>query len=243
MGGIFVVYSNLPATDLNGSLYTPNDAFESNSLEKRIQQFMDYSESVYHCIDDSSINLTAFQYAMKGYNSLRNLGKLNEKEQFILVDFTKPSTEERFYLINLQNECVTFKKHVAHGRNSGELFANDFSNVRESKKSSLGFYVTAETYNGKYDNSLYINGMEWTNDLARERGVVIHAAEYANKEFIDENGRLGRSFGCPALPHQDYEEIIDLIQDGTCLFIYYDDDSYLNKSKFLKPQLYLQSFY
>lgn len=228
-----------------GSLLTTNvnEVSSSTSLEVREEKFNNHIESIHNCLDDSSINLEAFQYGMKGYQALRNLGKLNEKDQFILVDFTKPSTEERFYLIDLETECVVYKKHVAHGRNSGDLYAEDFSNIEESRQSSLGFYVTAETYNGKYDNSLIIEGQEWSNDQARKRGVVIHSADYATKEFIQENGRLGRSYGCPALPHEDYEEIIDLIKDGTCLFIYYNDDSYLKKSKFLKKELYLQSFH
>lgn len=217
--------------------------FENTSLEKRQEKFLNYTESVFSCIEDSSLNFDAFQYALKGYTALRNLGKLNDKEQFILVDFTKPSTEERFYIIDLDSEHITFRKHVAHGKNTGELYAKDFSNIESSRKSSLGFYVTAETYDGKYDNSLIIEGQEWTNNNARKRGVVIHAADYATKAFIKENGRLGRSFGCPALPHEDYEDIIELVKGGTCLFIYYNDPSYLKKSKFLKKELYLQSFY
>lgn len=220
-----------------------NRLSSSTSLEVRAEKFNAYTQSTYECLNDSSINFEAFQYGMKGYQALKNLGQLNDKEQFVLIDFTKSSNDKRFYLIDLENDSVRYKKLVAHGRNTGELYAKDFSNVSESHKSSLGFYVTAETYNGKYDNSLIIEGKEWTNNQARRRGVVVHAADYATQNFIDKYGRLGRSYGCPALPPKDYKEIISTIKEGTCFFIYYNDNNYLKKSKFLKKELYLKTFH
>ena len=111
------------------------------------------------------------------------------------------------------------------------LFRSKFSNINSSFMSSLGFYVTGETYQGKHGYSLRLDGVEkGFNDLARERAIVIHGADYANKEFVKNTGRLGRSLGCPALPMDVYKEVINTIKDGSCLFIYGNDAEYLSKS-------------
>jgi hypothetical protein len=120
---------------------------------------------------------------------------------------------------------------VAHGKNTGENTAADFSNQSESLKSSLGFFLTAETYVGENGYSLKLDGLEeGINDNARIREIVIHGADYVSQKFIDENGRLGRSWGCPALPVEFSKEIIDIISEGSCLFIYAADTLYKEKS-------------
>jgi hypothetical protein len=111
---------------------------------------------------------------------------------------------------------------VAHGRNSGEEYANSFSNSGDSFKSSLGFYATGEIYIGKHGNSLRLDGLEkGLNDNARSRGVVMHGADYVAENFIKNNQRLGRSLGCPALPIELTDEIINLIKNKSCLYIYH----------------------
>ncbi len=236
-------YNETPLVNAGKKIVESNESIAANSIESREKKFYNHAQSIFSCIDDSTLSFEAFHFALKGYHSLKNRGKLNEKEQLIVVDFNMSSALERFFLIDLENEQVVYKKLVAHGKNSGEVFPDEFSNIKESRQSSLGFYVTGNTYDGKYDNSLLIHGQEWTNSRAQERGVVIHAADYATKEFLKKNGRLGRSFGCPALPHEDYEEIIDQIKDGTAMFIYYKDKKYLSRSKFLKRRSYLAEFY
>jgi hypothetical protein len=112
--------------------------------------------------------------------------------------------------------------------------AEKFSNTPLSNQSSLGFYKTAETYHGKHGLSLRLDGLEkGINDKARQRAIVIHSAKYAEESFIKTYGRLGRSFGCPALPAGNYTEIIKLIKDGTLLFIYYPQPAYLENSSIL----------
>lgn len=175
------------------------------------------------------INYTAFEYAYKGYNKI----DVKNKDIMTLIDFSKPSTEERFYVLDMHNKKLLYSTHVAHGKRSGENYATSFSNLPRSHKSSLGFYTTENTYKGRNGYSLILNGLEkGINDKARERSIVIHAAAYCDSKFID-SGRIGRSLGCPALPKDICRPIIDTIKDGTLLYIYADDKNYLSKSRFL----------
>ena len=123
---------------------------------------------------------------------------------------------------------------MAHGRNSGGLHAKKFSNVPESYMSSLGFYLTGETYIGKHGQSLRLDGLEeGINDNARLRAIVMHAAEYAEGSFVKHHGRLGRSLGCPALPDDNFKEIVDLIKDKSCLFIHASENTYRTQSAYI----------
>ena len=178
---------------------------------------------------DSSL-ITALVKGMKGYE---HFGKdLSLNRRLIVVDFTQPSFEKRFYVFDLEKRSLIYHNYVAHGKNSGMVYARKFSNERHSNSSSLGFYRTAETYFGKHGLSLRLDGLEaGINHKARERAVVIHSAKYANPDFIKKHGRLGRSFGCPTLPEKEYKQVVDLIKEGTLLFIYYPDPQYLEKSK------------
>lgn len=172
-----------------------------------------------------------FNTAVLGYRRTENIKR---KNLITIIDFSRPSTEERLLVIDLENKKVRYKCFVAHGKNSGENYAKSFSNQDESLMSSLGFYLTGETYTGENGYSLRLNGLEkGINDHARAREIVIHGAAYVSKEFIDKYGRLGRSWGCPALPPEVTKEIIDLISGGSCLFIYADDVFYKENSTFL----------
>lgn len=172
-----------------------------------------------------------FNTAILGYRQTENIKK---KNIITIIDFSKPSTEERFLVIDLINKKILYNCFVAHGKNSGENYAKSFSNQSESLMSSLGFYLTAETYSGENGYSLRLDGLEkGINDKARTREIVIHGAAYVSREFIKKYGRLGRSWGCPALPTEVTREIIDLISGGSCLFIYGDDAFYKENSAFL----------
>lgn len=179
------------------------------------------------------MSLKAFDLAYKGWVSLKD--SLNPGKHIItVVDFSQPSTKKRFYLIDMDVKEVIYQNYVAHGKNTGSLLAEKFSNIPESLQSSLGFFKTAETYNGKHGLSLKLDGLEkGINNLARKRAIVIHAADYAEESFIKKYGRLGRSFGCPALPSENYDEVIELIKGGTLLFIYSPASEYLKISPVL----------
>lgn len=165
--------------------------------------------------------LESFAEALKGYYSLKQKG-LIKKEILTLVDFSLSSNTKRLWVINLVTGDILINSLVAHGQNTGQEYASNFSNASESYKSSLGFYATGETYNGKHGMSLRLDGLEkGVNDNARSRGVVMHAADYVSNSFIKNNHRLGRSQGCPAVPVELSKEIISMIKDKSCFFIYH----------------------
>lgn len=175
------------------------------------------------------------QLALRGYFNLLAEGKITQGSPLTIIDFSLPSSKERLWILDLEEGKLLHRSLVAHGRNSGDLMAKSFSNVNSSFKSSLGFYVTAETYEGKHGYSLRLDGLETGfNDMARQRAIVIHGADYANRNFVRNTGRLGRSLGCPALPMGLHKSIINTIKEGSCLFIYAKDSNYLNESSLIQ---------
>lgn len=182
---------------------------------------------------ENTPSLSALDLAMEGYEKLENELK---KPILTVIDFTLPSTEKRLWIIDVEKKEILLNTVVSHGRNSGMLMAEKFSNLPESFQSSLGFYKTAETYSGKHGYSLRLDGLEkGINDQARNRAIVIHGADYAREEVAKMSGRLGRSLGCPAVPTELSQEVIDLIKDGSLLFIYGQDQKYLAESPLLQP--------
>lgn len=206
-----------------GGLYIQGKHAEySNYPEEIALSDTTYSNWIESVILEYNIPEPAIHIALNGYYDLKNKGKIKKDSLLVLVDFSKPSKEKRLHILDIKNEKVLRSTYVAHGMQSGLQMAESFSNRRLSNKSSLGLYVTKETYEGKHGYSLRIDGMSvGVNDNARKRAIVIHGADYVSEDFIKRNGRLGRSFGCPALPMDESTEIIDLIKDGTCLYIYH----------------------
>jgi len=171
------------------------------------------------------------QTALSGYELLKREHTINRPEVITIIDFSLPSNQQRLWVLDLVEGKILFHCLVSHGRNSGEVMAENFSNKPGSYASSPGFYTTGETYFGKHGFSLRLNGIEsGINDKARERAIVIHGADYVSPVFIEKYGRLGRSLGCPAVPEELSREIIETIKDGTCLFVYAPSESYLSKS-------------
>ena len=175
------------------------------------------SRRLYHELNlKDVVGFPAFEEALKGFRQFEQ-----ERAILTLIDFTKPSTEQRLCVIDLQEQQTLFKSHVSHGRNSGGNYAVSFSNQPQSFKSSLGFFRTGDTYYGKHGYSLILEGLEkGKNDKAKERAIVMHGAKYADPAVIKKQGRLGRSLGCPALPPAVSREIINTIKQGTLLYIY-----------------------
>lgn len=185
-----------------------------------------------------------FRKAYVGFLNLKAANKLSNKDILTIIDFRISSNTERFWSIDLSNKKVLFNSLVAHGRKTGEEFAKKFSNKLESHMSSFGFYVTGTTYTGKHGLSLYLDGMDaGYNSNARDRAVVMHSADYVNEEFIKQNGRLGRSLGCPAIPAANHKEVINTLMDKTCLFIYFPDTNYEKKSKLLSDGTALNYYF
>lgn len=175
------------------------------------------------------VNFLAFREAVAGYH------RITQKTQPImtLIDFTKPSTEKRLFVFDMEKKRIIYSSVVSHGRNSGVNYATSFSNKEGSYQSSLGFYLTENTYQGKNGYSLVLDGLEkGINDRARQRAIVMHGAAYANPSTIA-SGRLGRSLGCPALPQALAKPIINTIQKGSVLFIYANNEEYRAQSSLL----------
>ncbi|MXN92210.1 hypothetical protein GR160_13340 [Flavobacterium sp. Sd200] len=197
---------------------------------------MTETETVYSTIKSHSASMPAFECfsnAIKGYNQLKEQGKI-KKDYLAVIDFSLSSNSKRLWIIDMASKTVVYNTLVAHGRNSGNEFATAFSNANSSNQSSLGFYATGEIYNGKHGQSLKLDGLEnGINSNARNRGVVMHAADYVSEAFTKQHHRLGRSQGCPALPVALTKEIVTLLQGKACLFIYHPTKSYFAKSKLL----------
>ena len=190
--------------------------------------------SLYHEMQlEGIVNWEAFRQAVTGY--LKISGK--KKEVLTLIDFSKPSTEKRLYVFDMEQKKLLFHSVVSHGKNSGENYATSFSNEYSSYKSSLGFYLTDTPYQGKNGYSLLLDGLEkGINDCARRRAIVMHGAAYADPSVARVSGRLGRSFGCPAVPKNLSKPIIDAIKGGSVIFIYADSPDYLTHSSILNRE-------
>jgi len=161
--------------------------------------------------------------------------KLERDPRYLaIIDYSRPSTERRFWLFDRRTGRLIAEELVAHGRNSGENFATRFSNDPGSHESSLGLFLASETYVGKHGYSLRLDGLEpGFNDAARERAIVIHGADYVSDAFIRKQDRLGRSHGCPALPVASARKIIERLQGGAFVFSYYPDEDWLTHSSYL----------
>lgn len=158
-------------------------------------------------------------------------GRAPASSRIAVIDYSRPSTEPRLWLLDLAAGRVLAVEHVAHGRGSGENFATRFSNVEGSHQTSLGLYVAAETYHGGNGYSLRLDGLDpGFNDRARERLIVIHGAPYVDPALAARQGRLGRSFGCPALRPDVARDVIDQLKGGQLVFAYYPDPAWLASS-------------
>lgn len=193
-----------------------NRSFDCDALPLDLQPAA--VSSLYHdCGLEKLICIEAFNNSLSGYNQYSP-----NKPIIAICDFTKPSTEERFFIVDLEHKKVLYKSLVAHGKNSGDLMATHFSNQPESLQSSLGFYkIGATIQSPKHGVALLLHGLEKAkNDNALKRQIIMHGADYVCQKFVSQYGRLGRSFGCPALPNSLMKEVAPILQNGALLYIY-----------------------
>ena len=161
-------------------------------------------------------------------------GAVSHPRTLTVIDYSKPSTEQRLFVFDLPSRHLEYAELVAHGSGSGDNLATRFSNDPNTHESSLGLFVAEDTYFGKNGYSLRLNGLDrGFNDRALERGIVIHGAPYVGPEVVKAQGRLGRSWGCPALRPGISKQVIDLVKDGGLVFAYYPDPQWLKSSKYL----------
>ena len=200
-------------------------------VEQKPQKIIVDVKSVYDSLNiKNKIDYSIFQKAYLGYVQIshKNPGVL------IIIDYTKPSNEERFYVLDLNKKKLVYSTRVAHSKNSGLEIPLEFSDDPNSYQSSLGFFVTLGEYNGAYGYSLRLKGLEENiNANAEDRAIVIHGGDIVEDEYIKKFGFAGRSLGCPVLPNSLTREIIDFIKHGRVLFIYGNDEEYIDESTYL----------
>lgn len=198
-----------------------------------------YISNIYESahLQSSGLDLDVFNKAVTGFMNLKATNKLPQTSSILtVVDLTKSSHAKRMWIIDMLNNELLINTWVSHGHGSGDDMATSFSNKIDSHQSSLGFYITDDVYNGKNGRSLRLDGMDaGFNSNARERAIVVHGAEYVGENAIDQIGRLGRSYGCPAVSTAVSDQVIDLIKNKTVMFINGNDGRYT--SKFLDQDL------
>ena len=188
-------------------------------------------KSVYDSLNiKGKIDYSIFQKAYLGYVQIPN----KNPGVLVIIDYTKPSNEERFYVLDLNKKKLVYSTRVAHSKNSGLEIPLEFSDDPNSYQSSLGFFLTLGEYNGAYGYSLRLKGLEENiNANAESRAIVIHGGNIVDDEYIKKYGFAGRSLGCPVLPAALTKEIVNYIKHGRVLFIYGNDEEYIEESYYL----------
>lgn len=194
------------------------------------------SDSLYNLmgLEGFGLQRDVFFKAYKGYNYLLKKGLVRKKNILTVCDYSQSSNNKRLYVIDLKETRLLFNTFVSHGKNSGGEFATSFSNLVESNKSSLGFMMTGETYNGIAGYSLRFDGMEaGINDKVRARDIVLHGSNFVNAQMVEARGIIGNSLGCPAIPNDKRKQVIDAIKGGSCFYINHTDNWYNTTSSIL----------
>lgn len=182
-----------------------------------------------------SIELDVFELALSAASCAVKSGAVGSPSTLTVIDYSKPSSEKRLWVFDLRSKELIYEELVAHGQGSGEGRATQFSNEPETHRTSLGLFVTDKPYVGKNGYSLRLDGLDrGFNDRARERAIVMHGAPYVSPQFVKATGRLGRSWGCPAVSADVARQMIDRVKDGGLVFAYYPDAEWLKASKFLR---------
>lgn len=206
------------------------------------EDFNSLSDKFYHIIKADSTNLDreVFKKALKGYLVMKNEGRIENDRYLTILDYSLSSKKKRLFVIDLEEKAIIFNELAAHGKNSGGEYARYFSNTYNSKKSSIGFLLTGETYNGRHNLSLKLHGVEsGYNSNAYNRGIVFHGAYYVNDYLVEKEQVIGRSFGCPAVKSDVNSKLVRKIKGGSCVFFYYPSERYLEVSSVLNSETYI----
>ncbi|HMI04216.1 MAG TPA: murein L,D-transpeptidase catalytic domain family protein [Pedobacter sp.] len=217
--------------NLSTSAQTENTKHNINLSEDTL--YNSYLQKIYDSahLAQSGLNINVFEKAVTGFYNLKNSGKVSsEKSVLTIADMDMNSTQKRLWIVDLDKKELLLNTWVAHGQRSGADKAVKFSNTNDSFQSSIGFYVTGETYNGQHGRSLRLDGMDdGFNDNARKRSIVVHGANYVSQGTINALGRLGRSQGCPAVAPELANKVINTIGGKTVLFINSSAQDYTSK--------------
>ena len=208
--------------------FSSDSRFETIGTSSWLNEEMGIIKSQARNIDNNVLRLS-----LTAYMNARKRG-LDNKQLLTVIDYSKPSSEKRLWVFDLRSGKELFNTWVSHGKNSGNLTADSFSNNPGSLKSSIGVFMTAESYVGGDGYSLRLRGLErGINDNAYRRDIVIHGAWYVNPDTIRRYGEIGRSWGCPAVSPTLSRPLIDTIKNNTLIVAYYPDRNWLSRSSFL----------
>jgi L,D-transpeptidase catalytic domain len=231
MGLLCTSFTVIPTVPSSTTIVVPVAATENSSVATNSEALTIYCDIN---LEQFGLSAEAFNYAWKGYQQLLAKKKISRTSYLTICDFSQSSKRKRLYIIDVEKHRLITNTYVAHGKNSGAEFATKFSNTPESLQSSLGFYITQQTYTGEHGLSLRINGVDpGYNDNALARSIVIHGAAYVDGARAKAGIYMGRSYGCPAVPQNESAKIITTIKNGSCLFIYHPSKNYLLRSKIL----------
>lgn len=221
--GLLIIFVFLFGLQLPLSITADNLSLRSSktfTTEKKSSVLHTLYETL--CLEEAGLSKQAFEMAVNRYETWREKGIRFREELLTIIDFSKPSSSQRLFVLNIPQEKIVFKTWVSHGKNSGLLYATRFSNQPQTYQSSLGFFKTLQPYQGENGYSLRLEGLDKNiNDKAFERAIVMHGAPYVSAANLQRQGYLGRSWGCPAVPVEQAKSIIDLIKNGSLLFIYH----------------------
>ncbi|WP_311947576.1 murein L,D-transpeptidase catalytic domain family protein [Mucilaginibacter terrae] len=230
---LLVILSGAIISSRSATVKKASVAIKKETVAPVASAFAGYVTNIYQLagLKTSGLDYEVFEKALTGYYNLKENNKLAKNSQIVtVVDFNKASTVKRMWIVDLAKKQLLLNTWVAHGQGSGELMATQFSDKNESHQSSLGFYVTDDVYYGKHGRSLKLDGMDaGFNSNARARAVVLHAADYVCENTIKQLGRLGRSYGCPAVSPEVSNKIIDLIKGKNMIYINADVNGYTSK--------------
>jgi hypothetical protein len=237
-------FTSPEATTVTPSFATTSKSVVNLTFEQKQLAFDQHVEQVYNDakLKQKGLSLLVFKKAYVGLQNFKERQLVDSSKNILtIVDFTKPSSQKRMWIVDVDAKKLVLHTLVAHGRNTGNVTAKTFSNEPNSYMSSLGFYLTSNTYYGKHGLSLRLKGMdEGFNSNALQRAIVVHGADYATEDFIKEYGRLGRSLGCPAVPTEVSKTVIHTIKDETVLYVHSNDKTYT--SDFLNQDKAIESF-
>jgi hypothetical protein len=211
--------------------YKPDKSKEPLSATSGTEIIDNYCTTFYGMLrsEGSKPGYEVFKKALTGFFNLK-AGNIIEKNILTIIDFSISSRFDRMWIINM-NKMEVVCQPCSSRTQQRRRICGSFSNSPSSYQSSLGFYLTGETYTGRHGLSLSLDGVEpGINDKARERAIVIHGADYVSRDFISRYGRLGRSYGCPSIPMKDHEKIIKMLSGRSCIYIHFPDNKYQNSS-------------
>ena len=209
-------------------------AVAANSAKSSVSTSANFAIDDFDEASIGTIETDVLELALGAASCAVKSGAVERPRTLTVIDYSKPSSQKRLWVYDLATRELLYEELVAHGQGSGANLATQFSNQPDSHQTSLGLFVTDDTYVGRNGYSLRLDGLDkGLNDLARDRAIVMHGAPYVNPAFVKANGRLGRSHGCPAVSDAVARELIDRVKGGGLVFAYYPDARFLKTSKYL----------